>query len=153
MNESLESLLPILLPRAIHWAKHQSQNILETGNALSDSGLRIARSVGVSMPEEIRVAVVPSLPLPEDPELRAVAIQTGLLGPNMVGITLGYGIYLRDGFVSNRLISHECRHVFQYEEAGSIEDFLPIYLQQIVQYGYDDAPYEVDARNHETEVA
>jgi hypothetical protein len=50
---------------------------------------------------------------------------------------------------SNRLISHECRHVHQYEVAGSIAGFLPLYLQQIVSYGYEQAPYEIDAREHE----
>ena len=37
----------------------------------------------------------------------------------------------------------------QYEEAGSIADFLPVYLKQIVEFGYDSAPLEVDARAHE----
>jgi hypothetical protein len=67
----------------------------------------------------------------------------------MVGLTLGHGIYVCDGHFSNRLISHECRHVHQYEEAGSIRAFLPLYLQQIAEYGYEGAPYEVDARDHE----
>ena len=152
MRDSLETLLPILLPRAIHWVNEQSQHILDTGEALSERGVQIARLVGVSAPEHIRVSVVSSLPLPDDPELRNVAIQTGLLGPGMVGVTYGYGIYMCDGSLSNRLLSHECRHVAQYEEAGSIENFLPIYLQQIVQFGYRDAPYEVDARQHEIDV-
>jgi hypothetical protein len=71
----------------------------------------------------------------------------------MAGVTFGYGIYICDGQVSNRLISHECRHVYQYEAAGSIAAFLPIYLHQIATVGYDDAPYEIDAREHEIDVA
>ncbi len=81
--------------------------------------------------------------------LRQAAIETGLLGPNMVGLTLGYSIFLVNGHESARLISHECRHVYQYETFGSIERFLPVYLQQLVTYGYQDAPLEVDARTHE----
>ena len=99
------------------------------------------------------MSIVSELPLPDDPELRGVALQIGLLGPEMVGLTLGHGIYICEGHVSNRLISHECRYVYQYETAGSIKDFLPVYLQQIALSGYHDAPFEVDARDHEIDVA
>ncbi len=70
----------------------------------------------------------------------------------MVGLTLGHCIYICLGHNSNRLLSHECRHVHQYEIAGSIATYLPNYLQQIVDFGYEDAPFEVDARAHETDV-
>lgn len=153
MPVDLESLLPTLLPRAIEWVKVQSSSILKSGSPLNDLGIRLAQAVGVSHPDRIRVSVVQSLPLPDDPELRYVALETGLLGPEMIGITFGYGIYVCDGQVTNRLISHECRHVHQYEEAGSIDAFLPIYLQQIATVGYHDAPFEIDARQHELDVA
>lgn len=153
MNIDLASILPQLLPRAIQWAETKSSEILSTGAALSESETRLARAVGVTDTERIRVIIVSELPLPDDPELRDVALQIGLLGPGMAGLTLGYGIYICEGHVSNRLISHECRHVYQYETAGSIKDFLPLYLQQIALSGYDDAPFEVDARDHEINVA
>jgi hypothetical protein len=38
------------------------------------------------------------------------------------------------------------------EAAGSLEVFLPAYLKHIADYGYDDAPYELDARAHELRV-
>ena len=101
-------------------------------------------------PEKIRLSFVAQLPLPSDPMLRQAALQTGLLGPNMIGLTLGYGIYICHGHNSSRLLSHECRHVHQYEQAGSIAAYLPKYLQQIAQFGYTNAPYEVDARENET---
>ncbi len=153
MNSDLEAILPHLLPSAIQWAEEKSQEIMRTGAPLSELGLCLARSVGVVNPEKIRISTVSSLPLPDDPELRTVALSAGLLGPGMVGLTLGYGIYICDGHFSNRLISHECRHVYQYETAGSIQDFLPLYLQQIAEFGYERAPYEVDARSHEVDVA
>ena len=102
-------------------------------------------------PEKIRLSFVAQLPLPTDPDLRQAALQTGLLGPNMIGLTLGHGIYICNGHNSSRLLSHECRHVQQYEQAGSIAAYLPKYLQQIVQFGYRDSPYEVDARAHESD--
>ena len=152
MPTDLLSALPTLLPRAIDWANAQSKAILVNGEPLTESGLKLANAVGVLHAERIRISTVSALPLPEDPDLKAVALETGLLGPNMIGLTLGYGIYACDGHIDHRLISHECRHVFQYEAAGSIENFLPIYLRQIAMNGYHDAPYEIDAREHEINV-
>ena len=153
MPSELQALLPILLPKAIEWVNSQSENILESGSPLNDSGLSLARAVGVARPENIRILVVTKLPLPSDPDLQRVALETGLLGPEMIGVTFGYGIYVCDGHISNRLISHECRHVYQYEVAGSIAAFLPVYLQQIATVGYHDAPLEIDARQHEIDFA
>lgn len=44
-----------------------------------------------------------------------------------------------------RLISHELRHVQQYESFGGIETFMPVYLGQIASVGYRDAPLDQDA--------
>jgi hypothetical protein len=92
---------------------------------------------------------VDSLPLPEEANLKAAALQTGLLGPGMVGLTLGYSVFICRGHQTRRLLSHELRHVHQYEAHGSIAKFLPVYLQQIAEVGYANAPFEIDAREHE----
>ena len=144
--------LPRLLPKAIAWAESQAAEMQVAGTPLNAEGVRLARAVGVRHPELIRIAEVAGLPFPADPELRSAALQAGLLGPG-IGLTLGYAIYVVTGHLSNRLLSHECRHVRQYEAAGSIAAFLPVYLQQVVLYGYRMAPYEVDAREHERDVA
>ena len=149
----LRTVLPQLLPHAVSWAEFQSQHVASLGMALSQPLLHVAHRVGVQHPELIRVNLVDQLPLPEEPNLRQAALETGLLGPNMVGLTLGYSILLVQGHDSVRLVSHECRHVHQYEVLGSIEKFLPVYLQQIVEFGYENAPLEVDARAHEINVA
>lgn len=153
MTFQLAAILPQLLPRVIDWAEARSKEVLSTGVPLQESGLRLARAVGVVKPELIRVCTVPIMPLPVDQELRNMALKTGLLGPDMTGLTLGYGIYICDGHATNRLISHECRHVYQYEIAGSIGDFLPEYFEQVATFGYHDSPLEVDARHHERDNA
>ena len=145
----LRALLPQLLPDAIAWAEMQAREAEIVGRPLDSAGLAVARAVGVRYPEKIRLAAVSALPLPEEPMLRAAALQTGLLGPGMAGLTLGYSILICEGHFSIRMLSHECRHVHQYEEQGSIAKFLPIYLQQIVDFGYASAPFEIDARNSE----
>jgi len=149
MMYDLAAVLPKLLPQAIEWVESCSLEILSKGKPLTAAGIEVARSVGVLDPERIRVELVESLPLPDDQMLRDVALQTGLLGPDMAGVTFGHGIYACTDHVTNRLLAHECRHVYQYEYAGSISVFLPVYLQGIVEFDYWECPFEVDARKYE----
>lgn len=149
MAIDLRAALPLLLPDAIAWAEACAREAAASGVALTEQLADTARGVGVQRPGLIRVAVVDSLPLPEDAMLRAAALHTGLLGPRMAGLTLGYAVFIRRGHETVRLLSHEFRHVQQYEAHGSIAAFLPVYLQQIVEFGYDNAPFEIDARAHE----
>jgi hypothetical protein len=145
----LREALPGLVPLAIDWARRAAAQAGEAGQALDAAGVDIARQVGVARPEDVRVVVAGEMPFPEHPLLRAAAVEVGMLGPHMAGLTLGHAIFIREGELSARLLSHELRHVAQYEAAGSIEAFLPVYLAQVVDYGYEAAPYEVDAREHE----
>lgn len=146
---NLKLIFPQILPLAISWAESQASHVEHTGVPLPDNFVGIARRVGVKHPERIRTKLVSKLPMPEDPALREAAMQTGLLGADMVGLTIGYSIFVVYGYEGVPLISHECRHVHQYEKHGSIEKFLTEYLQQIIDYGYSDAPLELDARAHE----
>ena len=145
----LLSVLPRLMAPAIEWAEMQSKLAQKEGQSLDAVGLALAERVGVQQPEKIRIKIVDRLPLPVEPALRQAAFQTGLLGPGMVGLTLGYGILVVKGHLDSRLLAHECRHVHQYESYGSISAFLPVYLEQIATVGYRDAPLEQDARAHE----
>ncbi len=149
----LLSVLPRLLPSAIAWAELQSQHVAQTGQGLDPAGLALARSVGVQRPELIRIKLVAQIPMPSDPSLQQAAIQTGLLGADTAGLTLGHSIFITHGNLTPRVLSHECRHVYQYEVGGSIAAFLPVYLQQIASVGYYDAPLEQDARASERDTA
>src|SRR5258705_309021 len=115
---NLATELPRLLPKAIAWAEAEAAAAQRRGLMLDAIGLRLAQMVGVRRPELVRVVETPTLPFPSDAELGLAATQTGLLGPHMAGLTLGYAVFVRAGQVSARLISHECRHVHQYEVAG-----------------------------------
>jgi hypothetical protein len=141
--------LPRLLPFAIAWAQAQEAVIVTTGHTLTAIESKLAVAVGVQHPDRVRIKLVNQMPEPDHPELRAIAKQTGLIGQHTGGITFGHGIYIRDGHISNRLVSHELRHVHQYEVAGSIAAFLRTYLEQIATLGYERAPLELDAQRHE----
>ena len=86
----LQAALPLLLPKAIAWAVEQAQHAATAGRSLTAVEEQIARSVGVVNPERVRVLIVDALPLPVEHALRAAALQAGLLGPGMVGLTLGF---------------------------------------------------------------
>ena len=145
----LLAALPLLLPKAIAWAIDEEARTAISGRVLSATEVGIAEKVGVTRPDLIRVQLCSQLPLPEDASLRTAAEQTGLLGPGMVGLTLGYAVFICSGHETRRLLAHEFRHVFQYEQRGGIAGFLPIYLEQIASFGYANSPLEIDARAHE----
>ncbi len=148
----LAVVLPRLLPHAIAWMHAQEFKILASGRALTDIETKLAIAVSVHDPARVRIKLVAQIPAPANPELCAIAFQTSLIGPHTGGITLGRGIYIRDGHFTDRLISHELRHVHQYETAGSIAAFLKNYLEQLATVGYERAPLELDAVQHEREV-
>jgi hypothetical protein len=148
-SDDLLRRLPELLPRAIAWARREAAQGAQRGRTLTVAETALARGVGVANPEQVRVIEVDGLPAPDDPELAQAAAQVGMLGPDMDGLTLGHAIFIRRGRVEPRLLSHELRHVHQYEQAGSIDAFLPDYLFEVVQHGYHEAAHERDARAHE----
>jgi hypothetical protein len=145
----LLAALPRLLPEAVRWVEAQEREILRDGVPLTERHREFAVAVGVGQPALVRVKIVMELPLPSGAELRNAAIQTGLIGSNTHGMTFGHGVLLRTEYATERLLSHELRHVHQYEAAGSIDAFLSTYLRQIVTVGYERAALEVDARAYE----
>lgn len=149
MSDRLRALIADVLPAATRWAEACEAEVLRTGAPLDASQLALARAVGVREPGRVRVQIAGRMPLPDDPALRQAAQKLGMLGPSTIGLTLGRAIFVREGRLGPRLVAHECRHVHQYERAGSIAAFLAAYLEQIAAYGYYDAPFEVDARAHE----
>lgn len=146
---NLQERLTELLPVAIAWAQFQANHVAYVGVPLPANLEDLARRVGVREPHLIRIKLVEELPVPEDPMLRELALQSGLLSPDTAGLTVGHSIFIRRGEDTIRLISHECRHVYQYEFFGSIEKFLSVYLVQLASVGYEQAPLEIDARAHE----
>jgi hypothetical protein len=138
--------LPQLLPRALDWVEAQEKHALDQGTPLSPEALSDARAAGVHKPENIRVCVVSHIPQPEHPRIKQLAGEFGLITPQTIAITFGFGIFLRAERSHDReTLAHECVHVAQYEKLG-IEDFLMQYVVQVFKNGYDNAPLEREAR-------
>jgi hypothetical protein len=141
--------LQTLLPMAIKWAEEHSEKIQNEGIPLTPEQIELAKQVGVTYPENVKILEVAKIPIPENEMLSEAAEQIGFLGENMTGLTLGHSIYICNGQNTTRILSHELRHVYQYEAFGSIPEFLVEYLKQIVLVGYENSLLEQDARNHE----
>ena len=149
-KQQLAAQLPLIAERTIAWAKDREGAALAAGTALTHEQATLARAVGVRHPERIRIVVVDEIPLPDEPVLRAAAQGVGLSQSWAAGLTLGHAVIVRRGFEREaRLLSHEFRHVAQYESMGGIGPFLVSHLKSLVEHGYEDSPFERDARAHE----
>ena len=149
-RQQLAAQLPHIAERTIAWAKDREQAALKAGTALTLEQVKLARAVGVRHPERIRILVVGEIPLPDEPVLREAAQDVGLSQSWAAGLTLGHAVIVRRGFEREvRLLSHEFRHVAQYESVGGIGPFLVTHLKSLVEVGYEDSPFERDARAHE----
>ena len=136
-----------LLPLAAAWAADQERIILQSGVALTDTQLADARQVGVVHPEQVRLLRVVQIPTPIDPALAAAAPMTGLISPDTRGMTLRYGIFIRDDSWGQRLlVVHELVHTMQYERLGGFEAFLRPYLSECLSPPYyPNGPMEREA--------
>ena len=139
------------MPGALAWTLNINANVMAKGKPLSLCQAADAVEVGVKNPEAVRILRVPSLPEPDNPQLRLVAKEVGLDLPRSLGLALGYAVLIcHSALGDRRVLRHELRHVAQFETAGSLSRFLEEYLAQMVQHGYRDAPFEVDARRYES---
>jgi hypothetical protein len=143
---AVRALLPLVTPLVVAWAAWQRARVVRRGRSLSPRQQAIARAVGVTHPERIRLLLVRRIPLPGGKWVARVSDHLGFAGPQVDGLTLGHAIYIRDAALADDLLAHECRHVQQCEAAGSLHAFLAAYLRQVARHGYRQAPFEVDAR-------
>ena len=138
------------MPLACKWAAEQEQNICRSGLALTSELFVVAKKVGVQVPDKIRIAVINAVPVPSHPLLQSACTATGLITPDTIGLTLRYGIFIRqDESRNTKLFAHEFAHVAQYERRGGIEQFLKQYLAEVLNYGYPQAPMEQEAKRAE----
>jgi hypothetical protein len=147
---TLAEQLPQLLPLAYEWAEEQAAHIQRTGRRLTPAETAIAARVGVARAEMVRIAIVDDIPAPRQGALKTACEELSFLGSDTLGLTLGYGMYLRRGQTEmETLVAHELRHVAQYEERGSIRAYLSVYIPELLRFGYENAPMELDAREAE----
>ena len=133
-----------LAPALSRWATAQQRRILKDGDALSASNLKFAETLGIKRPEEIRVLIVDSIPLPAPEWLVRAAARIGLPVFRPGGLALERGIFLLPGQSSS--LPHELVHVLQYQRLGGTKPFMRRYVLECLTGGYGDAGLEVEAR-------
>ena len=137
-----------LIPKGAIWAEQKEREILQVGVPLTESQLQEARIIPVMEPEKVRILRVSAIPLPDDPGLRFAAQAIQLVTPRTQGLSIRYGIFIRDDYWNNReIIVHELAHTAQYERLGGIQQFLNQYVSECIKYGYPAAPLEQEAIN------
>lgn len=138
--------LVTLIPKAVLWVTEQEQRILMYGTPLSAAQIADAKIIPVKYPERVRLLRVNQIPLPEDPESKSAAQILKVITPDTMGLTLQYGIFIRDDFWDNRaIIVHELVHTAQYERLGGRQQFLKQYLTECIRFGYPNTPLEQEA--------
>jgi len=145
-SEKTAKRLKRYLPLATAWILEQERFILENGVPLSDFQLADARLVGVARTERVRLFRVEQIPLPQHPELEEMKEAMKLRTPELPGLAVRYGIYLRvDHWGQRRFVVHELAHTAQYERLDSVRAFLECYLYQCLAIGFTSAPMEQEA--------
>ncbi len=138
------------MPATLAWARGLSATVLAQGKPLSSWQAADAVEVGVLRPDAVRILRVPVLPQPDCPHFCSLATQSGLDLGGSAGMALGYAVLICHGALGDRrVLRHELRHVAQFEQSRDLGRFLDLYLAQIAEHGYHNAPLELDARRHE----
>jgi hypothetical protein len=90
------------------------------------------------------------MPFPEAPAARAIASQAGLPVDYLGSLSLGFGIFVREGQEERLDIwAHEFRHVAQCECLGGVRGFIRSHCLEIIHFGYGTGPLEIDAKHAE----
>jgi hypothetical protein len=134
---------------ASDWVKEQVQYIATHGRPLSVQESAVARKVGVKNIAQVKILEVDLIEPPKNPILNELCQELEFLSDATIGLTMFNCIFIKKGHYSTKLLSHELRHVYQYQQFGSVEAFLSEYIRQIMSVGYEDSELEIDARNHE----
>ena len=139
------ALAPMLL-FAIVWVHRRQATILREGIALTHEQRDLARVLGVTAVERVRVMSARVVPMPLPDFARHVAESAGWISPHIVGMTLGHGIVLHDECCGDRqLLAHELKHVHQSARLGGLAPFLRHYLRESMWPGYPHGPLEMEA--------
>jgi hypothetical protein len=135
-----------ILSQAVKWVTDQEQIVLREGRHLTSDQLIDAWQAGVRHPDQIHLAVRPCIPAPNEGLLGLLNARLALITTNTGGLTLNYGIFVRDDCLENRrLLTHEFAHVAQYQRLGGIDGFLRVYVRECIEFGYKGSPLEIEA--------
>src|SRR5260370_34869097 len=94
-------------PIAVHWVSEMEKAILESGQRLSPQSRKDAEAIGVQRTDDVRIFGLDAIPLPSDPGLRQLALQTGLITHRTIGMTFGHDIVIKNSSPWREHILHK----------------------------------------------
>jgi hypothetical protein len=138
--------IPSLLPILIDWAERMEEKALSEGVVLNKVLRDAAAILKIKDIDAVRILAVPSIPEPDNQRIVELGTSLGLPFSKLGGITFGHAIFVvRSQAQNNPLLTHELVHVWQYEQAGTIARYLPVYVEQLIRFGYQNMPLETEA--------
>lgn len=147
VRPELESLFPVVMPHIQRWFVCEEAAILRNGVPLTGSQAADARLAGVQNPGRVRVLQVEEIKVHGVGLMQKLAPGLELVRPESTAMTFGYGIYIRKLYARDRAVMlHHLVHVAQMEELGGSENYIKRYVNDCLQFGYANAPLEIQAR-------
>ncbi len=145
--QEIRNALPLIMPALRQWCLHEEKVILDKGIPLTDHEILDARLAGVRHPDRVRLLLVDHLRLTSIGLLRRVLPALEIIRPTSAAMTLGYGIYVRKNSRHDReVMVHHFVHAAQSERLAGIDHYISMYIQECLNYGYNAAPLELEAR-------
>jgi hypothetical protein len=142
----------IVLPQYIAWAMETEVAGLNMGEPLDNDQLVIAKEIGIKNPEKVRLVYVDEVPFPyENLVLKVVGEALGFIGEGIINNAqvFGYSIYIRKAYqLTTPNLAHELVHVLQIERS-SLDQVITQHFADLIKYGYDNSPLEVEAAKAE----
>jgi glutamine phosphoribosylpyrophosphate amidotransferase len=137
INQLIQQILP-----SINSIK---DNVEKEGVSLPKQYNLIAKQAGITNIEKIKILYVDKI---EFIDLKNMSLleKYNLTFENARGLTLGYCVILQKSAPSEVLL-HELRHVAQSELFENLEQFVTVYVKEILKFGYGNGPLEKDAIN------
>jgi len=89
-----------------------------------------------TLSEKIRILTVDKIEQPEDPQLLQAMTEIGMATEGVAGRAIGYSVEIAEGAESRPLLRHEFRHIYQFEQAGSLANFVEVYVKSLLADGY-----------------
>ncbi|WP_199610429.1 hypothetical protein [Flocculibacter collagenilyticus] len=149
LNANDNAVYEKLLPQYITWAIQTDAKGMKIGKPLDEKGILLAKEIGITSPEKVRIVYVDEVPYPyENEQLKQLGLSLGFIGEGIrnEAQAFGYSIYVRkDLDFTLPKLAHELVHVQQIERANSFSEYAFQYLMDLAQWGYEKAPLEVEA--------
>jgi hypothetical protein len=135
INQLIQQILPS--------TNSMKANVEKEGASLPKQYNLIAKQAGIKNIEKIKILYVDKI---EFIDLKNISLleEYNLNFENARGLTLGYCIILQKSAPTEVLL-HELRHVAQSELFEDLEQFVTVYIKEILKFGYGNGPLEKDA--------